>query len=53
MYKQSTMDAIAYALDIAREYGLEVEVLSSAFSNLGASITVEEALVEALEEWDL
>ena len=46
-------DAIATLLDVAGEYGLEVECVLSAFGGLKAGMTIEQACAFGLDEWDV
>jgi len=57
MSTNENLDLVASALDTAKEYELEAEVMYSALLMAAEAnehgLTIEEVLEAALEEWDL
>ena len=51
----TSVKRVADVLNIARQHNLEAEVMATAMINLkiGCCITIDEALQDALIEWDL
>ena len=48
-------EVVANALELAKEYSMEIEVLTTAFRNIkeNPELTIQQALSYALADWDI